>query len=173
MKMAELHEMVMSLDPVNAEYILKDSRLLEMAEWHEEYKAAGKENLVISYAEDIEKRIREFDERRLVPSNAKVGEGATVLYYTDRKAGTIVKATKKMIVIREDKATLDPEWKPEFIPGGFVGTVINQNEQTYTYEPNPNGRETKLFWSDKYQTYGQPNNLRAMKGRHEFYDYNF
>ena len=64
----------------------------------------------------------------------KEGDGATVCYYTDRHACTVIKRTPKTLTLRQDKAILDPSFKPDFIPGGFFGTVINQNEQSYTYE---------------------------------------
>ena len=64
-------------------------------------------------------------------------------------------------------------FKPEFVPGGFAAHCTNQEDQTYTYERDPNG-ETKTFrWSNKFGSYGKPGDLRLAKGRHEFYDYNF
>ena len=109
----------------------------------------------------------------LTPATAKVGDGATVHYYSDSHAGTIIKVTKKTITVQRDKATLDPNWKPEFIIGGFCAHCTSQSEQTYTYERNPDGETWVFHWSDKYNCYGQPGNIRATKGRREFYDYNF
>ncbi|MBO6270306.1 MAG: hypothetical protein J6N19_14345 [Clostridium sp.] len=169
----ELKAMVAGIDPVNAEYAMKDSDILEEAEWHQKYVDEGRPDMAGFVMERLNEKIREFGQRRLLPSNAKVGDGATVVYWTDREAGTIVKVTRKTITIQRDKATLSPDFVPEFIPGGFAGTVINQHEQEYTYERDPNGRKMTFHWSEKYQTYGQPGNLRAIKGRHEFYDYNF
>ena len=46
-------------------------------------------------------------------------------------------------------------------------------DRSYTYEPDPDGQVMTFRWSNKYGTYGQPGNLRLIKGRREFYDYNF
>lgn len=109
----------------------------------------------------------------ICPANVKVGDGVTVNMWSDRHAATIIKVTPCSVTVQYDKATLDPNFKPEWIPGGFAGHCINQEDQTYTYERDPNGRVETYRWSKKYGTYGTPGNLRLSKGRHEFYDYNF
>lgn len=101
-----------------------------------------------------------------------VGDGMTVNYWTDRKAYTVIKKTAKTLVLRRCKAVLSPDFKPVFIPGGFCGTVINQGEQTYTYEENPDGEIIRAFWSEKDKRY-KWQGLYLSYGRHEFYDYNF
>ncbi len=122
---------------------------------------------------ELEDDIRQYGEYHLTPANAKVGDGATVYLYSDSHAGTIVKVTKCTVTVRRDKAILNPNFKPEIIPGGFCGHCTNQNEQSYTYEPDENGVLTTVYWSKKYNQYGLPGNLQLGKGRHEFYDYNF
>ena len=104
--------------------------------------------------------------------DVKVGDGATVTYWTDRHACTIIKRTAKTLTLQQDKAILSENFKPVFVPGGFMGTVINQNEQSYTYEPDPSGRIYKAHWSEKHGGF-YSDGLRVIKGRHEFYDYNF
>ena len=109
---------------------------------------------------------------RYFKENAKVGDGATVCYYSDRDAYTIVKRTKETLTLQRDKAVLSDEFHPVFVPGGFAGTVINQHEQRYTYEPDPDGSTVTAHWSEKkvgYYWHG----IRVIPGRHEFYDYNF
>ena len=103
---------------------------------------------------------------------AKAGDGATLNYYTDSKAYTIIKRTAKTLTLQRDKATLNPDFKPDFIPGGFMGTVINQDEQSYTYEPDKNGAVIKAYWSDRKKGF-YSDGLYVSAGRHEFYDYNF
>ena len=105
--------------------------------------------------------------------DVKVGDGATVCYWTDMEAGTVISRTAKTLTIQRDKATLSEDFKPDFVPGGFFGTVINQDEQTYTYEPDPQGRIFKAYWSDRKHGFFAQQCLRVVKGRHEFYDYNF
>lgn len=176
--MFDFEALVMEIDPVNAEYILKDRELQEDVKRLESLLESCIEDekyaLVINYhKERIENKVRKYDSKKLVPTNAKVGDGATVNYWTDRHAATIIKVTAKSITVQRDKATLKPEFKPERVAGGFAGVVINQNDQDYTYERDENGQKITFYWSEKYQRYGQPNNLSLSKGRHEFYDYNF
>ena len=105
--------------------------------------------------------------------DVKVGDGVTVRYWSDAHAGTVIARTARSLTIQRDKATLSPDFIPEFIPGGFCGTVVNQNEQTYSYEPDPKGCIYKAFWSEKKRGFYADKCLRICKGRHEFYDYNF
>lgn len=185
MTQTELRALVESIDPVNVEYILADYDIQKEYDW------VNRKIELVTPCDDPEERskriaqiaeirmerlldlIRKFDSRRLTPANAKVGDGATVNLYSDRYAGTIIKVTKSTITIRRDKATLSPDFKPEWIPGGFAAHCTNQDEQEYTYEPNEKGETYTLHWSKKYNRYGQPGDLTASKGRHEFYDYNF
>lgn len=102
----------------------------------------------------------------------KVGEGATVYYWTDAEAYTIIKRTKYSMTLRKDKATLSPDFKPIFIPGGFCGTVINQDEQSYSYEEDPDGIVIIARWS-KAKNGFYWKGLKVGSGRHKFYDYNF
>ena len=182
---------VQEIDPANAEYILVDGEILRRYQSYLRWKNKGYINvrgvqgsdkdvddetckrIAESVLRELEEAIRQYDRHHLTPANAKVGDGATVYLYSDRHAGTIVKVTKCTVTVRRDKATLDPNFKPEFIPGGFGAHCTNQDEQRYTYEPNENGELTTVRWSKKYNRYGQPGDLRLGKGRHEFYDYNF
>lgn len=101
-----------------------------------------------------------------------VGDGCTYHLYSDAHACTVIKRTAKTITIQEDKATLNPSFKPEFIEGGFVGHCINQSEQTYTYERNPKGRIITAHWSEKRGAFIYLDKCITV-GRHEFHDYNF
>ena len=104
--------------------------------------------------------------------NAKVGDGVTLCYWSDREAYSIIKRTANTITIQRDKAILSPDFKPDFIPGGFFGTVVNQHEQSYTYEPDPNGSIKVAHWSNKNNGFYWEG-LHVVPGRREFYDYNF
>lgn len=167
-----VEQMVQEIAGENAPYVMfyMDDDIKTAIRWNEQGKQEWFEHHM---KVRIPEHIKEHHERRLTPATAKVGDGATVVFYSDRHSGTIVKVTKSTITIRRDKATLDPSFKPEIIAGGFAGHCVNQNEQTYTYEPDENGELHTLHWSKKYNSYGRPNDLRAIKGRHEFYDYNF
>ena len=102
----------------------------------------------------------------------QVGDGVTYHVWSDAQACTVIKRTAKSITIQEDEATLDPNFKPEWIEGGFAGHCTNQNEQTYTYKSNPTGRKITARWSDKYGAF-MYSGKAITNGRHQFYDYNF
>ena len=109
----------------------------------------------------------------------EVGMGATLCFYTDRQAATVIEVKNlKTIVIQTDKATLDPNWKPDFIAGGFCGHVANNNDQKYTYERDPEGLKITFTlrkdgrWVRKGCAMGA--GVRLLLGkRREFHDYNF
>lgn len=119
-------------------------------------------------------------------SALSVGDGLTVSLWTDAHAYTIIKKTATTMTLRRDKATLDPSFKPEIIPGGFSGHCANQQDQTYSYESDPQGEVIKVslrVWSD---TEGNERRLwkkagvgireqggNVSVGRREFHDYNF
>ena len=109
---------------------------------------------------------------RYFKDNAEVGDGATLCLWSDREAYTIIHRTPKSLTLRRCKAILDPNFKPEWVAGGFAGTVINQNEQSYTYEENENGRVIKAYWSEKYGRF-RNGTCNIIPDRREFYDYNF
>lgn len=56
----------------------------------------------------------------------KVGDGATICYYTDRKAATVIAKTAKTITVQEDTATR-------------VDKNGMSDSQAYSYAANPNG----------------------------------
>lgn len=164
---------IAGIDPVNAEYIARDSDIVHEFDWaYRDMKAGNKREAVWSLRR-AKHLISKFREKRLTPRNVKPGDGVTVVLWSDRYAGTVIKVTESMVVVRRDTAILDPNFKPDIIPGGFAGYCINQNEQTYSYRPNPDGEIYKFRWSNKFQSYGRPRHRMLIKGRHEFYDYNF
>ena len=115
----------------------------------------------------------EIAKKQLSVRDLKVGDGVTVHYWSDANAYTIIKRTAKSLTLQRDKATLSPDFKPEFIPGGFCAHCTNQYEQSYTYERDPNGRIMKAYWSEKKKCFFADKSLRVTPGRHEYYDYNF
>lgn len=173
MKLESIQMIVKAIDPVNAEYIMQDENIVDDFHSAVEYLKKGKRKLAVWILQGAKKEASLFGKRYLTPANIQVGDGVTVNLWSDRYAATVIKVTKNTVTVRRDKAILDPDFKPEIIPGGFVGHCINQNEQTYTYEPDKNGTIYRFHWSKKYNRYGQPGNLTLSKGRHEFYDYNF
>ena len=108
------------------------------------------------------------EERREV----EVGDGVTLCLYSDAHAYTVIAKTAKTITIQRDKATLSPDFKPEFIPGGFAAHCTNQDEQKWSYERDPNGDVLKCRWSEKRGMFVYKG-CQIRNGRHEYYDYNF
>jgi hypothetical protein len=110
----------------------------------------------------------------------KIGDGATELMHSDSKAGTVIKISPngRRVWVQRDIVTLDPDFKPNIIPGGFCGHCTNQADQRYTYKADPEG-SVKVFslkkWRGRYVwTSGNPDGyMRLVLGRSEFYDYNF
>lgn len=94
--------------------------------------------------------------------------------YSDVKAYEIVKVvSEKTIEIRRMNAVKDPNWKPEFVVGGFAGHCTNQNEQKWIYSQNTEAKVIRARLNKKGQ-------WKSVYGRHvlsdkprEFYDYNF
>lgn len=173
MRRDEYKRLIIKMSPENTKYIMRCKEITNGFERAEKYRSEGKLKLADSVEQRAIERIKLFNQTALTPAMIKVGDGVTINLWSDRHAATVIKVTAKSVTVRRDKATLDPNFKPEFIPGGFIAHCTNQDEQTYIYEPDENGEVKTFFWSDKYQQYGQPGNLTLSKGRQEFYDYNF
>lgn len=129
--------------------------------------------------EVIKKIVRLEDELKYAKAyenqlNLKVGDGVTCRMWSDAEAFTVIKRTAKTITIQRDEAILDKDFKPEIVPGGFLGHCVNQYDQKYTYKRNPNGKTYTCRWSDKLGGFKNPLGYGCVSiGRHEFYDYNF
>ncbi len=164
---------IRKIDSVNAKYIMQNEEIMDKFARINKYIQKGKNKVADTLYCNVLERIREYNERRLTPANVKVGDGVTVNLYTDKYAATIVKVTAKTITVQRDTATLDQGFVPNIIPGGFAGHCTNQDEQTYSYESNPDGEIWKCQWSEKHQHYFAKGKFLISKGRHEFYDYNY
>ena len=115
------------------------------------------------------------DEGKNVPE-VNVGDGATLLYHTDRVPCTVieVKRNGRQIVLQEDKCTRDESVKLNFIPGGFFGHVSNQRDQKWFIEEDPEGSIKVANWNPSECCYKVDGSLRVKLGeRIKFYDYNF
>lgn len=113
------------------------------------------------------------------PVMFKVGDGATVCGYSDRRAMTVIEVRKggKEVVVQRDKATLTNNDERQFYPGGFVGHTVFPNGQKYSYECDPQGYTEvySLRKNGRWVLAGDSMNggQRLIDGRHEHYDYNF
>jgi hypothetical protein len=106
-----------------------------------------------------------------------IEDGATAVYYTDRKAFTILSITEKEIIVQEDTARIDPSYKPNIIAGGFAGHCLNNNEQKWICTPNKDGyiesftKRKNGKWVRKGSN--MSNGTYLVAGKHHFHDYNF
>jgi hypothetical protein len=165
---------VKSINPNQAERIMKDFTVEGKIETAQRFEAKKEYDIVTMIVGDIKKIASEYDARYITPENAKVGDGVTMHLYSDAHAGTVIKVTKTQVVVQRDKATINPDFKPEMVAGGFAGHCTNQREQTYTYEQDSKGETVTFRWSEKKQRYcNNQRGYKLTKGRHEFYDYNF
>lgn len=134
-------------------------------------------NFYRSYGAANRDRQRELEDeyRRELNREIEVGDGVTMYLWSDAHACTVIAKTAKTITIQRDKAIRDPNFTPEWIPGGFSAICTNSDEQSWTYERNPDGEIIRCRWSEKngrYQT-GSDGSIKIGIGRHEHYDYNF
>lgn len=175
--MKRSEELKLELDALKAEHKAFRDKYREesglkndpnMRWWDGYYRSGGRE-----YTEKEDSL--EFEIRKEQNREVEVGDGVTLALYTDRYACTVIKKTKKTITIQRDKATLSPDFKPDWIVGGFAAHCTNAEEQTYTYERNENGEVYVCHWSEKEGRFrhGTDGSMKVFLGRHEYYDYNF
>lgn len=119
-------------------------------------------------------RIDEVDSMFYANGGVTVGLGATIHHYSDASAYTIVAVSKsgKQITLQADNAILDPNFRPDFHPGGFVGHVSNQNEQTYAYSRNLEAPLIKARLHKDGRFYVGSSRV-GIGYRSAFHDYNF
>lgn len=139
MRQESIMLVVTGIDPANAAYIVKRQEVVDEFWLAGKFLKEGKKRLAAYAFITAKKRAAQFREWYLTPANIRVGDGVTVNLWSDRYAATVIKVTKSTVTVRRDKATLDPNFKPEWIPGGFAGHCINQDEQKYSYAPDENG----------------------------------
>lgn len=122
-----------------------------------------------TYAEREALRLKMFEEWY---REMDVGDHAHVHLWTDSEPVTIIKKTRTTLTVRYDKARRDPNWKPEFIPGGFSAHCTNNDEQRWIIEEDPAGRVEVFRWSKRLNAY-QNNGCKLLPGWVKTYDYNF
>lgn len=95
--------------------------------------------------------------------------------YSDVNPFEIVRrVSDKTIEIRAMDSERDPDWKPKFIPGGFSAHCVNQSEQRWNIQSNPDNPVIRIRlqksgqWKDAH---GRRFDLHDSPIR--FYDYNF
>ena len=138
----------------------------------EQYRAE-REKIYDNFDLNYRERQEALDALRLEwYKSLEVGDRASVHLYTDDDPCTIIKKTATTLTVRYDKATRDPNWKPEWIPGGFSAICTNQESQKWIIEEDPNGTTEVFRWSKVNGGY-MHNGCRLTPGWYKHYDYNF
>lgn len=102
-----------------------------------------------------------------------IGDHCHINHWSDVSPCTVIKRTKYSITVRYDDADLDPNWKPEFIPGGFGAHCINQGDQKWIIKEDLNGKTETFRWSKKYGVWKNKSDEKLLPEWAKYYDYNF
>lgn len=100
---------------------------------------------------------------------------ANQIGYSDVSPFEVVRAVSdKTLEVRAMTAERDPEWQPNFIPGGFSAHCANNYDQRWIItsdETNPVIR-IRLSKNNGWQDAGH-NRYKLAEAPRKFYDYNF
>lgn len=102
----------------------------------------------------------------------EVGDHASVRLYTDENPCTVIRKTKTTITVRYDKAERDPNWKPEWITGGFSAICTNDHDQRWIITEDPDGATETFHWSSREGCYIR-HGCKVTPEWRKYYDYNF
>ena len=129
MKESSILVIIRAIDPDNAPYIIQDSEIVRHFQRAAEYLKNGNRKLAGFCFRGAKEKVAQFGEHYLTPASIQVGDGVTVNLWSDRYAATVIKVTKSTATVRRDKATLNPDFKPEWIPGGFAAHCTNRTSR--------------------------------------------
>jgi len=95
--------------------------------------------------------------------------------YSDVDPYEIVRRiSDKTLEIREMDAERDPDYKPEFVVGGFSAVCLNQRDQKWIMTSKPNARVIRIRLRKDGRWYDANDNRYTLGVRPiKFYDYNF
>lgn len=101
-------------------------------------------------------------DRANVDSPFQVGDGATLVYWTDRQACTVISVSKsgKSMVIQNDTATRSDS-------NGM------SDAQSYEYAPNPNGSTHSVRLTKRGWRVGGQRGQAVVPGRRHYHDFSF
>ena len=94
--------------------------------------------------------------------------------YSDVNPFEIIRrVSDKTLELRAMNAERDPSWNPDFVPGGFFGTVVNQSEQKWVIKSNEAGRTVRIRLGKQGWKDAHGNRYQLSDEPVKFYDYNF
>lgn len=108
----------------------------------------------------------------MTTANITIGTGATLHGFSDCHAYEVISKTPCTLTVRTMSATLSPEWKPAFTPGGFGAHCTNQASQQWILASDTEGAVDTIrlcksgHWQGKHGRY-------SVGIAREFHDYNF
>ena len=101
---------------------------------------------------------------------------ATYCGWTDREPFEVVRAISDQTVeIRAMDAVRNPDWKPEWVVGGFSGVCVNDKEQRWIITSNPDNPVSRIRWSKANQQWQKGKYCRFYMADKpcKYYDNNF
>ena len=126
------------------------------------------------------KPIRAYDEFTTNIKGLPEGEYVTQTMYSDAHPFVVVSRTAQTITVLPVRTKLDPDWKPNILPGGFCGHCTNQETQTYIYDGVDHDAKLTVLRLKKSRYYGSDKLWNSPKlgefcanGADRFHDYNF
>jgi len=94
--------------------------------------------------------------------------------YSDVNPFEIIrKVSDKTLEIRAMNAERDSTFKPEFVAGGFFGTVTNQRAQKWTITSDLTARAVRIRLGKQGWKDANGNRYQLSDEPVKFYDYNF
>ena len=122
-------------------------------------------------------KIREYDSFSTNIKNLPEGEYMTETGYSQTYAFKVIKRTATTATLQPVKVEKDPEWKPEFVSGGFAGHCTNQHKQTWLYSGLGDDTITVRLIKSRYcesdKLWGSKGREFIANGAEHHYDYNF
>ena len=98
------------------------------------------------------------------------------LYSDVRPCEVVEVKSEKKVIVREMKAERDPDWKPDFVAGGFTAHCTNNNRQNWICSSDPDGHLMAISkrkdgrW---YEVGGNYNSFVFSDKPLKHHDYNF
>lgn len=123
------------------------------------------------------KPIRSYDAFTTNVKGLPEGEYLTETLWTDTTPYKVIARTDTTLTLQEVRVERDPEFKPNFIKGGFAGHCTNQDEQTWLYaglgDDIVKVRLVKSRYCGSDKLWGSKGREFIANGANRKYDYNF